>query len=171
MGSRLVPLALDLPTAAALAATQARGGCKGEEGDMKEPLPPPQPCGVVAPATPGPLLMDETMCIEEVEGDCDGGGLSPRGGGGGTKAKPPYSYAQLIVQAITSHADRQLTLSGIYAYISKHYPYYRASDKGWQVGLHQQALPLLPRLRQGLAGRLTLASTTLTTAPPTRAGR
>ncbi|ESO08614.1 hypothetical protein HELRODRAFT_74778 [Helobdella robusta] len=46
--------------------------------------------------------------------------------------KPPYSYAQLIVQAISSQDDRQLTLSGIYAYISKHYPYYRPSDKGWQ---------------------------------------
>ncbi|XP_078467250.1 forkhead box protein K2-like isoform X2 [Lampetra planeri] len=48
------------------------------------------------------------------------------------ESKPPYSYAQLIVQAITSAASKQLTLSGIYAYISKHYPYYRASDKGWQ---------------------------------------
>uniref|UniRef100_UPI00358E73CD forkhead box protein K2-like n=1 Tax=Myxine glutinosa TaxID=7769 RepID=UPI00358E73CD len=47
-------------------------------------------------------------------------------------AKPPFSYAQLIVQAITSAPSKQLTLSGIYNYISKHYPYYRASDKGWQ---------------------------------------
>lgn len=48
--------------------------------------------------------------------------------------KPPYSYAQLIVQAITSASDRQLTLSGIYAYITKNYPFYRTADKGWQVG-------------------------------------
>ena len=48
-------------------------------------------------------------------------------------SKPPYSYAQLIVQAITSAQDRQLTLSGIYAYITKNYPYYRTADKGWQV--------------------------------------
>ena len=48
-------------------------------------------------------------------------------------SKPPYSYAQLIVQAITSAPDRQLTLSGIYAYITKNYPYYRSADKGWQV--------------------------------------
>uniref|UniRef100_A0A8D2PP38 Forkhead box K1 n=1 Tax=Zosterops lateralis melanops TaxID=1220523 RepID=A0A8D2PP38_ZOSLA len=45
---------------------------------------------------------------------------------------PPYSYAQLIVQAISSAQDRQLTLSGIYAHITKHYPYYRTADKGWQ---------------------------------------
>lgn len=49
------------------------------------------------------------------------------------ESKPPYSYAQLIVQAVTSAPDRQLTLSGIYAYITKHYPYYRSADKGWQV--------------------------------------
>lgn len=47
-------------------------------------------------------------------------------------SKPPYSYAQLIVQAIASAADKQLTLSGIYSYITKNYPYYRTADKGWQ---------------------------------------
>jgi Forkhead domain len=49
------------------------------------------------------------------------------------ESKPPYSYAQLIVQAIMSTVDKQLTLSGIYAYITQNYPYYKASDKGWQV--------------------------------------
>lgn len=47
-------------------------------------------------------------------------------------SKPPFSYAQLIVQAIASAPDKQLTLSGIYSYITKHYPYYRTADKGWQ---------------------------------------
>lgn len=47
--------------------------------------------------------------------------------------KPPFSYAQLIVQAIASTSDHQLTLSGIYAFITKNYPYYRTCDKGWQV--------------------------------------
>ncbi|KAL1235284.1 Forkhead box protein [Trichinella spiralis] len=46
--------------------------------------------------------------------------------------KPPYSYAQLIVQAIASTSERQMTLSGIYAYIIKNYPYYRTCDKSWQ---------------------------------------
>ncbi|KAK9508780.1 hypothetical protein O3M35_006256 [Rhynocoris fuscipes] len=47
-------------------------------------------------------------------------------------SKPPYSYAQLIVQAVASAPDKQLTLSGIYSYITKNYPYYRTADKGWQ---------------------------------------
>lgn len=60
---------------------------------------------------------------------------SSGGGDGGNKddGKPPYSYAQLIVQAILSATDKQLTLSGIYAHITKNYPYYRTADKGWQV--------------------------------------
>lgn len=48
-------------------------------------------------------------------------------------SKPPYSYAQLIVQAITMATDKQLTLNGIYNHITKNYPYYRTADKGWQV--------------------------------------
>lgn len=50
----------------------------------------------------------------------------------GDESKPPFSYAQLIVQAISNAHDKQLTLSGIYSYITKNYPYYRTADKGWQ---------------------------------------
>ncbi|XP_068192741.1 forkhead box protein K2-like [Antennarius striatus] len=55
------------------------------------------------------------------------GGDSPK-----DESKPPYSYAQLIVQAITLATDKQLTLNGIYNHITKNYPYYRTADKGWQ---------------------------------------
>ncbi|XP_046660202.1 forkhead box protein K1-like isoform X2 [Homalodisca vitripennis] len=56
----------------------------------------------------------------------------PKRGDGQEDTKPPYSYAQLIVQAVASAQDKQLTLSGIYSYITKNYPYYRTADKGWQ---------------------------------------
>lgn len=46
--------------------------------------------------------------------------------------KPPFSYAQLIVQAILSAPDKQMTLSQIYNYISAQYPYYEANNRGWQ---------------------------------------
>lgn len=102
--------ALDLPSAA-YAAAHARES-SGEE----------TPEQLIAP----PVAMEEELA-------------SPGGGGGDGqiaatgRSKPPYSYAQLIVQAIASNPDHQLTLSGIYAYISRNYPYYRPNDKGWQV--------------------------------------
>ncbi|KAM7539062.1 hypothetical protein Aperf_G00000052012 [Anoplocephala perfoliata] len=49
-----------------------------------------------------------------------------------TTVKPPFSFAQLIVQALASQPTRRLTLSGIYQFISQNYPYYRLVDKGWQ---------------------------------------
>ena len=67
---------------------------------------------------------------DDKEGQSSGNDV---GGSPKEETKPPYSYAQLIVQAIMSAVDKQLTLSGIYAYITKAYPYYRSADKGWQV--------------------------------------
>uniref|UniRef100_A0A3P9M6B7 Forkhead box K1 n=1 Tax=Oryzias latipes TaxID=8090 RepID=A0A3P9M6B7_ORYLA len=67
-----------------------------------------------------------------------GGGSEQRGeAAGGDSPKvttgPPFHFRPpLIVQAISSAPDKQLTLSGIYAHITKHYPYYRTADKGWQ---------------------------------------
>ncbi|KAL3313482.1 Forkhead box protein K1, partial [Cichlidogyrus casuarinus] len=51
----------------------------------------------------------------------------------GTKdRKPPYSYAQLIIQAIASDTHRRMTLADIYSYISDKFPYYQPTEKGWQ---------------------------------------
>jgi len=100
----------DLPSAA-YAAAQSRECSTGRE-EMPEQL--------VAP----PVAMEEELTSPGgADGQLTGSGRS----------KPPYSYAQLIVQAIASNPDHQLTLSGIYAYISRNYPYYRPNDKGWQV--------------------------------------
>ena len=66
-------------------------------------------------------------------GDDEKGQSNEGNTGGKDDGKPPYSYAQLIVQAILSATYKQLTLSGIYSHITKHYPYYRSADKGWQV--------------------------------------
>nr|XP_031531768.1 forkhead box protein K2 [Vicugna pacos] len=70
------------------------------------------------------LMADSSQPENEKEAS---GGDSPK-----DDSKPPYSYAQLIVQAITMAPDRQLTLNGIYTHITKNYPYYRTADKGWQ---------------------------------------
>lgn len=57
---------------------------------------------------------------------------SPGASDENSELKPPYSYAQLIIQAISSAEENQLTLAGIYQYITKFYPYYKNCDKGWQ---------------------------------------
>jgi len=86
------------------------------------------------------LRISDDLSELPLDGVKDDDELSPPGSADGvasgtTRSKPPFSYAQLIVQAIASNPDHQLTLSGIYAYISRLYPYYRINDKGWQVCL------------------------------------
>lgn len=48
-------------------------------------------------------------------------------------AKPPFSYATLIAQAINSTEDKRMALHEIYNYITTHYPYYQMAQNGWQV--------------------------------------
>ncbi|KAF3928881.1 hypothetical protein ABW20_dc0109150 [Dactylellina cionopaga] len=47
--------------------------------------------------------------------------------------KPPFSYANLIAQAILSSSDQKLTLANIYAWIQENYAFYRFAASGWQV--------------------------------------
>ncbi|KAI9301930.1 interleukin enhancer-binding factor 1 bound To Dna, partial [Cunninghamella echinulata] len=50
----------------------------------------------------------------------------------GKDVKPPYSYASLIAQAISSCTEKKMTLSGIYAFITTNFPYYQMTQNGWQ---------------------------------------
>ncbi|KAJ2759067.1 hypothetical protein IWQ56_005840, partial [Coemansia nantahalensis] len=50
----------------------------------------------------------------------------------GSFAKPSFSYASLIAQAINSTAEAKVTLNGIYTYIMANYPYYKHAQNGWQ---------------------------------------
>ncbi|EAS32703.2 forkhead box protein C2 [Coccidioides immitis RS] len=46
--------------------------------------------------------------------------------------KPPYSYANLIGQAIFSTEEEKMSLSNIYKYIMEKYAFYRHTNSGWQ---------------------------------------
>lgn len=46
--------------------------------------------------------------------------------------KPPYSYASLIRLAITNAPQGKMTLSEIYQFIIKTFPYYRDASTGWK---------------------------------------
>lgn len=53
----------------------------------------------------------------------------------GKEDKPPFSYANLIAQAINNAStDKRMTLNEIYTYLSTAYPYFKkVSSTGWQV--------------------------------------
>lgn len=46
--------------------------------------------------------------------------------------KPQESYAYMIYKALESSTDNKLTLSEIYAWIEKMYPFYRTADPVWK---------------------------------------
>jgi hypothetical protein len=48
------------------------------------------------------------------------------------RAKPPYSYASLIAQAIMASPTGRLTLTEIYTWIMRTFPYYQSQNSGWQ---------------------------------------
>ncbi|XP_022191294.2 forkhead box protein J1 [Nilaparvata lugens] len=61
--------------------------------------------------------------------------------------KPPYTYTELIEQALNEKG--QLTVSGIYTWMSEKYPFFKAHDERWKNSVRHN-LSINPHFRKGM---------------------
>ncbi|GAA5925319.1 uncharacterized protein JCM15063_004990 [Sporobolomyces koalae] len=56
-------------------------------------------------------------------------------------AKPPYTYASLIAQAVTESDLKKLTMQQIYEWIVSRWPYFKDYQTGWQNSIRHNLTP------------------------------
>ncbi|GAA5880357.1 hypothetical protein JCM16303_003911 [Sporobolomyces ruberrimus] len=56
-------------------------------------------------------------------------------------AKPPYTYASLIAQALATSDQHKLTMAQIYDFITSRWPYFKDSQSGWQNSIRHNLVP------------------------------
>ncbi|XP_046395156.1 uncharacterized protein LOC124162612 [Ischnura elegans] len=64
--------------------------------------------------------------------------------------KPPFTYTEMIEQALSESGE--LTVSGIYNWISEHFPFYKANDDRWKNSVRHN-LSINPHFKKGSKAR------------------